>query len=247
MIGKTNAISGVSAPVPKIKTVSGSVISISDALAQPAESLVVGIEPVQSGSGDPSPSNIRPISGWSNVNVYREAQYDAGATPYATISLNGTVYGGSLDVTTGVLTVDRAIVDITTKSTSGWTKSSSYPGGFYITKEGFNTKYGVKPKMNIPFICSHAKTVEMLADYAVGTCFSDGSTNIRIMSAGSSVQDWIDYLVDQSNNGTPVQVCMILDEPQTVQLSPTTVQMLLGNNVLWADSGDIELQYWARR
>jgi hypothetical protein len=31
--------------------------------------LEVGIEPVQEGSGDPSPTNIRPISGWDEVNV----------------------------------------------------------------------------------------------------------------------------------------------------------------------------------
>jgi len=49
---------------------SGAVASFSDGADNVAvKSLVVGIEPVQSGSGDPSPSNIRPISGWSSVNV----------------------------------------------------------------------------------------------------------------------------------------------------------------------------------
>ena len=32
--------------------------------------LVVGIEPVQAGSGDPSPDNVRPISGFTGLNVY---------------------------------------------------------------------------------------------------------------------------------------------------------------------------------
>ena len=35
------------------------------------KSLVVGIDPVQSGSGDPSPENIRPISGWTGLNVVK--------------------------------------------------------------------------------------------------------------------------------------------------------------------------------
>ena len=34
-------------------------------------SLKVAIEPVQEGSGDPSPTNIRPISGWDEVDVTR--------------------------------------------------------------------------------------------------------------------------------------------------------------------------------
>ena len=39
--------------------------------ALPMPSLSVGIEAVQSGTGDPSPTNVRPISGWSAVNVNR--------------------------------------------------------------------------------------------------------------------------------------------------------------------------------
>lgn len=37
----------------------------------PMKSLKVYIEPVQSGSGDPSPDNIRPISGWDSVETVR--------------------------------------------------------------------------------------------------------------------------------------------------------------------------------
>ena len=35
------------------------------------QKLVVNIEPVQAGSGDPSPDNVRPISGWTGANVTR--------------------------------------------------------------------------------------------------------------------------------------------------------------------------------
>lgn len=35
-----------------------------------AASLKVGIDPVQSGSGDPSPDNVRPINGWTGCNIY---------------------------------------------------------------------------------------------------------------------------------------------------------------------------------
>ena len=46
-------------------------IATFNASALPMPSLKVGIEAVQSGNGDPSPTNVRPISGWSAVNVYR--------------------------------------------------------------------------------------------------------------------------------------------------------------------------------
>ena len=52
-------------------TASGSVASFADGANVPVKSLIVNIDPVQSGSGDPSPDNVRPISGWSEVNVQR--------------------------------------------------------------------------------------------------------------------------------------------------------------------------------
>ena len=51
---------------------SGSIASFDDGGdGFPLKSLVVNIEPKQSGSGDPSPTNVRPISGWSGANVNR--------------------------------------------------------------------------------------------------------------------------------------------------------------------------------
>ena len=51
---------------------SGSVAHFTDGADDvPIKSLKVAIEPVQSGSGDPSPSNVRAISGWDSVNIVR--------------------------------------------------------------------------------------------------------------------------------------------------------------------------------
>lgn len=50
----------------------GSIVTFDDAIPfTPIEKLVVQIEPVQSGSGDPSPDNIRPISGWTGLEGKR--------------------------------------------------------------------------------------------------------------------------------------------------------------------------------
>lgn len=58
-------------PVTQWQTKSGSVVSISDARKRYAKSLSVALEPIQSGSGDPSPDNVRPISGHDSVKVTR--------------------------------------------------------------------------------------------------------------------------------------------------------------------------------
>lgn len=51
-----------------INSASGAVASFTDgADGLPIKSLTFGIEPIQSGSGDPSPDNVRPISGWTAI------------------------------------------------------------------------------------------------------------------------------------------------------------------------------------
>ena len=54
-----------------LKTVSGNPVIITDADGQNAEDVTVHIEPIQSGSGTPSPTNIRPISGMTDINITR--------------------------------------------------------------------------------------------------------------------------------------------------------------------------------
>lgn len=101
-------------------TVSGSIASFTDGAEDvPMKSLVVNIEPAQSGSGDPSPSNIRPISGWSAVNTVR----------CGTNIFNGTWLEGYWDVNTGDFV-----------SSGSWRATPKYKANvgdsFYVAKDG---------------------------------------------------------------------------------------------------------------
>lgn len=56
-----------------IDTASGAIASFPDgADAMPIKALTVSIEPLQSGTGDPSPTNVRPISGWTGLSLTRD-------------------------------------------------------------------------------------------------------------------------------------------------------------------------------
>ena len=76
------------------KTVSGKIVHILDALAKPIKKLVAEINPVQSGSGDPSPENVRPITGRTGVSVVRTGKnlYSRDGSEYnvPVYSTNGT-------------------------------------------------------------------------------------------------------------------------------------------------------------
>lgn len=86
-------------------TASGPIASFSDGANNiPMRSVVVNIAPVQSGSGDPSPDNVRPISGWTGAEV-GQLQLQQGAYELA----NGEVDSPARVRTGGWLSATRSI------------------------------------------------------------------------------------------------------------------------------------------
>ena len=121
---------------------------------------------------------------FTNALVHLQIESGATATTYApynghtiTKDLGRTVYGGTLDVVSGVLT--------------------AYP--FYPSYNG--------ETLNGRWICDRAV-------YAEGTTPPTGS-----------------------------QVALISGTGTTYTLTPTEVKTLLGENNVWADSGDVEITY----
>jgi hypothetical protein len=72
--GKAYSPVNVNVPMPEnaylLKEASGSLVSFADGADLPMPSFVCKIDAVQSGSGEPSPENIRPISGHTEVNAW---------------------------------------------------------------------------------------------------------------------------------------------------------------------------------
>lgn len=93
-------------------TASGAIASFPDgADSYPLKECVVNIEAVQSGSGDPSPTNVRPISGWSSAKVTRAGKNLVSASEVVAgyIEDAGTIHAQSspsLEYTSGLIRVD---------------------------------------------------------------------------------------------------------------------------------------------
>ena len=339
------------------------IASFNDGANLPMPRLKVGIEPIQSGSGDPSPSNVRPISGWSEANVtrcgknllvkpisttsiskensffikkgtyslsyvasashrvgirlldldgniyndsahipiqgfyfnsnvnsyyggadvrsgiktyvvnivndcymsvisvadvsiYTNVQLELGSTATTYEPYNGhtttiqfkdgsnplTVYGGSLDVTSGVLTVDRVYKTLTSN------ENFAQLGANNVYMDSWTDIF--KPSTNTLGIlqCSHYK--EMLQysgnHYAISKPLNNRAIVFYDDEHATSVADFKAYINAQINNNTPIQVCYKLETPTTYQLTPTQVNSLLGSNNVWADTGKIiKLEYLA--
>lgn len=140
-----------------------------------------------------------------------------------------TVYGGELDVTTGVLTARYASVDM---GSVDWGMNNT--GGFVFS--GFpNIKVG-------------------LSDL-----FSSQYTHMTTGWSWSNFDSYPDKVIARTENGTAVyvkdlsytnktdfkaamngvQLVYELATPISIQLTPTEVDTLRGDNVIWADCGDI--------
>lgn len=328
-------------------TASGEIVTITDGQAiVSAKSLKVELEPIQSGSGTPSPDNVRPISGRTEVvtevcgvNVWDEewetgsfdsngnevanasrirakgyincqpntqyyfnsvnyqswlflVYYDINknfvslATPTSnrvfttpsnayfmrfglndvygevyqsdisinypstdhdyhayngntyTTDLGQTVYGGTLDVVSGEMVVDRAMVDL---GDLDWGKGST---SWYTSSLSTLIKRPASDNDVPQLIMSSGpyKPVSNNMDSGVA-----GSYEV-IVNRTSGALLWR-YPIDAYTDGTAfktamsgVQLCYELATPQTIQLTPQEVKLLLGTNNIWSD-GKVTLTY----
>lgn len=80
---------------PHIASASGSIVSVSTDLPAPLQECVVTLTPQQSGSGDPSPSNVRAITGGTGVNVTRCGRnlFDVTTYPFTDGKFIGSTTG----------------------------------------------------------------------------------------------------------------------------------------------------------
>ena len=217
-------------------TTPASVMSFPDGAPVNAHDLVVEIEPVQSGSGDPSPENVRPISGWTGANVVVSPTTDAqdGTTyPISWQAEAGTVYGGTLDVTTGLLTVTMAEVDLGTLT---WLYDSGDHSRMRASLNDVKRPSADTDIANI--LCSQYRTDSVsniynhIHDKSIGLL----NSNNFIWVYDSAYSNPNEFQADMSG----VQLVYELATPQTYQLTPTQVALLLGQNNIWADTGDVQ-------
>ena len=110
-------------------TETGSFVEIDDAAAMEPISCITTLEPIQSGEGDPSLDNIRSISGHTGASI------TVNGETFNVDFVNGngdplTVYGGTFNWLTGVLTVTMASALVS--DYTDWNKLSSI-NGYYIS------------------------------------------------------------------------------------------------------------------
>lgn len=148
-----------------------------------------------------------------------DTDYHAYTANTYTIQLGDTYYGGSLDVTNGLLTVTWV------ELAGGWSQYAQNNGyKAYRSTSYFQTKTSTSALCN------------MVNEYG---SFSSASMNKNIIQLPSSQTTLAYMALDENVDVSTLQLVYELATPITVQLTPTQVEQLLINNV-WCDTGDVE-------
>lgn len=153
-----------------------------------------------------------------------------------TISLGQTVYGGSLDVENGVLSVNSAIKSFVGDPTESWgfSSSSGWVQLTYTITDAKNSIYAV---------CDSFEKIEMSDRGTKNGLVSNANDNIFrfafLDSFGiTSASDWKTWLA--SNN---VTVAYELATPTEIQLAPHEISLLEGVNNISTTGDKITLTY----
>lgn len=164
--------------------------------------------------------------------VWSQSETNEDYEPYdvqtITTPLPTTVYGGTVDVVNGTLTVDMAMVDL---GTLNYTDNGAVPGG-----RQFYTIINEKKK----------GATNILSSNFVAVAYSDtigemsGRDTNKIVAFNTTIASAADFKAAMSG----VQLVYELATPQTYSLTPQQIQTLLGRNNVWSD-GEVEVVYVA--
>lgn len=178
-------------------------------------------------------------------------QLEAGAgtayEPYSGVTLTAdlpeTVYGGTLDWTTGLLTVTHIVRTYT--GSEAWENSTSdavykLPLAIPSTALVMNTEFY--------HLCSHYKPTYYKEAQDDKTCYSLNAHNLMVKDTSvGSLDSFKAYLAAQAAAGTPMTIVWRLKPASYVthQLTPQQLDMLKGCNAVRSDAGEANVVYVA--
>lgn len=230
------------------QTITNVAVASFTAVSTTLRNLVIDVTPLQSGSGDPSPTNVRPINGWTGAQIVVSPTLDAqDGTTYIVSwqSEAGTVYGGILTDNgdgTWTLTVNKASAKI-----GDLTKYGSFVSGTNAVAQTYDLSVSATSVVSAlrGAICSMA--IEWNSDFGsnaaqkvdgglptgtYGFAISNGGSRVAVYSKTAMTSAEFDAAFADARVVYPIAT-------QTYPLIADSVEALLGQNNIFADCGNI--------
>ena len=145
-----------------------------------------------------------------------------------TSPLPQTVYGGTLDVVSGVLTIDRAII-----GGSDWYQYAS------------NNGYKAYRTLTFPFAKTNSASrigamSNVISEYG---SFNSSSMTKNIIQPPSTTYGTCFMALDENIDASTVYFSYLVAEPTAIQLTPQEVKSLIGENNVWSEEGKVQVVY----
>ena len=211
---------------------------------------VVTLEPKQAGSGDPSPENVRLITGRDRVKV--TVSNESESCDYD-LTLPETIYGGTVDAVTGK--GSEEVHGVQFNGTEGWIQNANGSLGLLYFEYTFSDSADLLPSSGGSIIL--ARKSQKFSHFMIGNPYSENvddagwvynivsgnSTVARIRASRfENVEDWKSYLAAQAAAGTPVQVAYKLAAPKPFQATGwKMIPALSGENTLLTDGTTLKV------
>lgn len=188
----------------------------------------VGIAATQSGSGDPTPDNVRTISGYSSMGLTVNGSS-------ITITLGDTYYFGDLDVISGDLVITSKGFAINNKI---WGYSSQY-GFMSINMADMKTPDNANPLEGLICEVYTTRRASAAGSNPVNYSIVGASPNsIRILD--TNFTDATSFTNTMGN----YKIVYPLAAPQTISLTAQQIAAIKGVNTIVTDTnGNIEVTY----
>ena len=227
-------LSGGGGGEPVYKTISGNPVTFS-AVAAPLQQLRVDFSPVQAGSGDPSTTNIRPISGWTGLT----ATVNGSAVPVSWETEAGTVYGGYVDLVSGELVAEwEAIITTWGQIRSGNVSPDTGMEGNKRLTFSHPVKTALSPSQyGEDALCNVA-----VIRYSWVDLHDDGHFYIYYnQTAQASLAQIV--LPSSAPDDLPISILGRLETPIRYQLTPQIIRTLNGSNTISSGGDTMTVTY----
>lgn len=233
--------------VPHLASASGSIASFQTDMRAGLEEIKIHFNPLQSGSGTPSPTNVRPLSGWTGCNLYISPTQDASQGNQIPVSWSslGTVYGGWVNPVSGEVWQAWTKQHLDGTCVSGFDGPYTNPSRYRVYTTAMSP---------IPYT-STDETYDCIVSDKFGTAVDTTSPSPNILTYNrnrrmligvpdtyTTKQDAIDWI----NGMGGFDVSYLLATPVLVgTISPIALKTLVGQNNIWSSAnGDVDVKYW---
>ena len=193
----------------------------------------------------PTTETATPYTNPQIVSKYGTLEYVTNSivpVGHKTTYLTRDMFGGYVDLISGKLVVDKAMVDLGSLEWQYRESGSPVAPYFYTTNAPDIKSPGALYTNPINAICSkYPVVIRTSSTFVDGTLCGDGTvTEVRQIQIKDTAYTNATTFKSAMNG---VQLVYELATPQTYQLTPQQVNTLVGQNNVWSEQGNIELSY----